>query len=194
MSNSSLEKCLNDIYNKECLEEAYNFSKKFSICRKVQVGGLYELPDQTRYLTSNSGGGHGQNINCVKDGKCHKQEVTGIYESCEETRPFCASVHCEVKMVNMLKDTSYKGKPVDTSIGIMYVTRYPCIDCITHLAEAGFKHVVYGGRQEISDDVKKVISDNNMDIIWYPEVDHELHTMTTEEHNLIIEDANCSHK
>lgn len=141
-----------------------------SICIKVPVGSLYVGEDGTEIFASNNGGGHGENIDCKKSGKCHKAEVTGIFISCEETRPFCASKHSEVRLIDKI-DEEYPE--LDVSRGTVYVSRYPCIDCMTHLAERGFKEVVYGGVQEISDEVYSKAKEYGIKVYWFPKIDNE---------------------
>lgn len=152
---------LNDI---TVLNLAASHAAKHSTCIKVAVGAAFRLDDDSVLYSCN----HGDDINCKKIGECHKFKVTGIYESCEETRKYCAAKHAEINLLEDLKSLSIDPKGQE-----IFVTRYPCINCARALVEAGVKVVTYGGRQEISDEVKQLFNDNNVKYKWYPECDYE---------------------
>lgn len=146
------------------------YARKYSTCLKVQVGSLF-LCNRTDvgsriYLTCNSTGDESKN--CKINGECHKYKVTGIYESCEETRKYCSSIHSEINMIDLLK-----REIISPDKGILFVTRYPCVNCANEIVEAGFKTVAYCGRQEISDEVRKIFDDGNVDYYWENILDYE---------------------
>lgn len=154
---NSIEKVFSDIYS---------FAKKYSTCNKVYVGCMIQCPDGTKIYSANSGEGH----NCQTDGKCYKYEVTGIYESCEETRKFCASTHSEINAIKEFDKLEVKYNPEEC---VVYVTRYPCENCAENLVKRGFKKIVYCGRQEISSSVKSILESNGVSYEWYKDIDFE---------------------
>ena len=140
--------------DKMYLDKAAEYAKTCSTCLKVAVGSVF-VPDDTYekpLYSANSGA-----INCKEQGECHKFKVTGIYESCEE-----------IHMLDNLKENN-----IDPKSGTIYVTRYPCVNCARKVAESRVKKVVYGGRQEISDEVKGIFNRYSIPVEWYPECDYE---------------------
>lgn len=149
---------------KTYLDMAAEYARDHSTCLKVSVGAAFVTDDGRMYLSANNG----REINCKEIGECYKAKVTGVYESVEWTRKYCASVHAEICMIETLLVNN-----VDPSCGTLYVTRYPCENCARKTAEFGIRRVVYGGVQEISDVVKKIYSDHGVEVIWHPECDYE---------------------
>ena len=166
------EKCpdMNDESIRYIFDRIYEEADKASTCLKVTVGAQF-IPDtescctEPVIITSNSSI---DKYNCKKEGKCYKAELTGIYESCEETRKYCKATHAEINLLKALEHLQ-----IDPSKGVLYVTRYPCYNCAKECVKNGIKQIVYAGRQEISDDVKKLFSDNNVSVTWYPGIDYE---------------------
>lgn len=152
----------------EYLKAAGEFANNSSTCIKVAVGSCYVIEDDNGdkqiVYTSNSG----DKINCKKNGYCTKYKLSGIYESCEETRHLCAAKHSEIKMIDTLRRMN-----VDPTIGTLYVTRYPCTRCAAEICSFGFRRVVYGGIQEISSQVKEIFNRSEVEYKWIPEVDNE---------------------
>lgn len=146
--------------------EAFNYAKKYSTCLKVYVGACFVTNDGRKFFSCN----RGEETNCQKEGKCHKAEVTGIYESCEETRKYCASVHSEINMINILKENN-----VNPADGTMYVTRYPCLNCMTEMAKAGFKKIYFCGKSEGTDPEsnKKLAEEYGIEYEHFPKYDFE---------------------
>lgn len=151
----------------DILNLAASHANKHSTCLKVGVGAAYIInnSDSKSDIVYSSNRG---DINCKNIGECHKYKITGIYESCEETRKYCAAKHAEINLLETLKVMN-----IDPSGATIYVTRYPCINCARSLVDAKISKVVYGGRQEISDDVKRLFNDNHIDVEWHPECDYE---------------------
>lgn len=150
-------------YKKE-FDESAEYAKKFCTCNKVAVGAKFITNDGREFYSCNRSEEH----DCTVTGKCHKFEVTGIYESCEETRKYCSAVHAEINMINKLRENN-----VDPSDGILFVSRYPCHNCCEKCIEFGFKRINYCGRQEISDEVKELFSTNDVEVNWFKEYDYE---------------------
>lgn len=147
---------------KELFYEAYEYAQKFSSCVKLSVGACFLANDGRKFFSCNNGGEH----NCNAIGECYKAKVTGIYESCEETRKYCQAIHAEINMISKLKEEG-----VNPADGTLFVTRYPCENCARNVAEFGFKTIKYCGRQEVSDTVKGILS--GLDVEWFPEIDFE---------------------
>lgn len=149
-------------------DKAAEYADKNSTCRKVHVGSCFVTSDGREFLACNNGG----TKNCNELGYCYKAKVTGIYESCEATRPYCQSVHSEVNMLKVLEDNN-----VDPSSGTLFVTRYPCRNCLKKCIEAGVKHIKFCGRSEGTDNIPE---QNPKDCVeagvkyeWYPQYDYE---------------------
>lgn len=146
--------------------EAADYAANNSACRKVHVGACFVTDDGRKFYSCNNGG----NINCNEYGKCYKAEVTGIYESCETTRPYCQSVHAEINMLRILKEAH-----INLSEGILYITRYPCRNCLTECIKAGIKNIKFCGNSEgtTPEDNKADAIKFNINYEWYPEYDFE---------------------
>lgn len=153
-------------------DSAFEFAKCNSTCLKVNVGAVFAVPNRRAkngfklYHSCNRSNDVEKNCQVLKE--CYKAKVTGIYESCEETRKYCSAIHAEINMIENLKIEN-----VNPSNGVLYVTRYPCENCAKHVVEFGFTKVCYCGKQEISDEVKKIFEDNNVEVEWYPQYDYE---------------------
>lgn len=145
---------------------AAEYARANSTCRKVHVGAYFVTSDGRSFVTCNNGG----KINCNEYGKCYKADVTGIYESCEETRPYCQSVHAEINMLNTLKRLG-----IDPSGGTLYVTRYPCRNCLTRCIESGIKVINFCGVSEgtTPEENNRDCFINEVEYNWYPEYDFE---------------------
>lgn len=156
----------NKVLSRKYLDKAYDYAQKHSTCRKVYVGAVFVSKDGSEYYSCNQT--TDINKNCQMIGECYKAKVTGIYESCEETRKYCSAVHAEINMISALSDNN-----VDINGGTLYVTRYPCQNCAQHVVDFGIKNVVYGGRQEIDETVKTMFSNAGISVSWYPDIDYE---------------------
>lgn len=150
---------------KSCFDKAAEFAKRNCTCIKVPVGSLFvDLSNQEEYYECN----RSFDFDCKTQNECYKAKVTGIYESCEETRKYCKAIHSEVNMIELLKKNR-----VDPKSGILFITRYPCLNCAKKIVEFGFNIIAYCGKQEISDEVKQLFYENKIIVDWYPELDYE---------------------
>ena len=89
---------------KHRLYTAHCHARKESGCIKVAVGAVW-IPDDYERARIYSGAIFASNVNpegysCKENGECYKAKVTGIYESCEETRKYCKSTHAEINLIN----------------------------------------------------------------------------------------------
>lgn len=130
---------------------------------KVTVGACAILKSGEIYYSSNNG-----NHNCKNDGKCHKYEVTGIYNSCEETRKYCSATHAEINLINKVRDDN---KSMEGSI--VYCTRYPCENCSKELIRNKVKEVHYCGKQEISENSKRWFDKSGIKVFHNSDMDYE---------------------
>lgn len=153
--------------NKEYLDKAFSYAKKYTTCRKVAVGSLFLDENGKEYITCNRCLDNG--FNCQKEGYCFKAKETGIYKSSEETRYACKSIHSEIHMINNLLLNMD-----DMSKGTLFVTRYPCYSCAKYIvSKSNISNIIYGGRQKISEEVSKLFDDNNVKYKWEKECDYE---------------------
>ena len=157
---------INDI--KTYFDKAVEYADRNSTCKKVHVGAIFVTDDGQEFLSCNNGG----QKNCNELGYCYKARVTGIMKSCEATRPYCQSVHAEINMLKNLSDNN-----IDPSSGILFVSRYPCRNCLKKCIDAGIKHIKFCGKSAGSDDIptQNPIDCKNAGVTyeWYPQFDYE---------------------
>lgn len=149
---------------KEIFDIVITYARETSTCKKLAVGSGFIDCDGNLYMESN----RSHDFNCKKADECYKAKITGVYESVEWTRKYCKAIHAEINMINKLKNMN-----VNPSTGILYITRYPCENCARNCVEFGFKSIIYCGKQEISDNVKKIFSDAKVEVRWFPDIDFE---------------------
>lgn len=166
-----METYISDLDVKNYFRSAFAHAKVNSTCRKVQVGAV--CADHTGIIILACNKSEDDSKNCVKIGECYKYKVTGIYESCEETRKYCSAIHSEINLINKLKKLGFE-KALPTMV--LFVTRYPCLNCARAICDYGFKTVYYSGIQEISDEVKELFNKNGVEYKWFPEYDFEDHS------------------
>lgn len=166
-----MEVYISDLDIKNYFRSAFAYAEMNSTCRKVQVGAV--CADHTGIVAWACNKSEDDSKNCVKIGECYKYKVTGIYESCEETRKYCSAIHSEINLINELKEIGF-GTAMPTMV--LFVTRYCCENCARNIVNFGFKHVYYCGIQEISDEVKKLFDENCVEYKWFPEYDFEDHS------------------
>jgi dCMP deaminase len=154
---------------KALFDEAYENGKLLTTCIKVAVGAMFVTNSGKKIFAGNCNRDEG--CNCQLNGECYKFKATGIYESCEETRKFCKAKHAEINLIEEVK--WHKRPAINTSDGTVYVTRYPCLGCTKALIEAGFKRILYCGKQEISEEAAWLFSDAGVYIEHHPEFDYE---------------------
>lgn len=157
---------MNKVQAKKYLDQAFSYAQKFSTCRKVYVGAVFVTANGDEVYSCNRT--DSPEKNCQMIGECYKAKVTGIYESCEETRKYCSAVHSEINMIQILKDNN-----VNIDGGTLYVTRYPCHNCARNIVDFGIKNVVYGGRQKIDEEVEELFKRSNVSVTWYADIDYE---------------------
>ena len=163
-------------YIKDIFQKAYDYAVMFTTCNKLPVGCIILDEDGNSYYGSNTNysetGAYGE-YNCKLENECYKAKTTGVYESCEKTRKYCKATHSEINAIRSMKHSLRKRFDSKVSTAIMYVTRYPCVNCANEIVNAGIKTVNYGGIQEISTEVKKIFDEAGVIYTHYPEYDFE---------------------
>lgn len=167
-SNLTGEDKVHDLFCK-----AFAHAKMFTTCTKLPVGSIILDSDGYCYYGSNSNYNEDGNYNCMRTSECHKAKITGIYESCEETRKYCNAIHSEITAIDTLKWHVTRNLEEVAKKSTIYITRYPCVNCAKSIADVGIKNVVYCGVQEISDEVKSIFDENNISYKWYPQYNFE---------------------
>ena len=153
------------------LEIANDFAEKNTTCLKVPVGSLFVDSNGELYFDSNRSN---DGYNCIDEGYCYKAHISGIYESTESTRHLCRSIHSEINLLNYLKENK-----VDITDGTLYVTRYPCENCSKEIVRSGIRHLVYGGRDSISEFSERLFLKAGVSVIHIPDIDRESHSDMT---------------
>lgn len=167
-----------DSFKFDIFKKAYDHAKMYTTCNKLPVGSIILVPNKETdsfdyYFGSNSNYSDNGEYNCQKLGECHKAKVTGIYESCEETRKYCKAIHSEINAIADMKYATRNHFDEKVKDAIMFITRYPCVNCAKAIVESGIKSIKYCGIQEISDEVKKIFNDANVLYDHYPQYDFE---------------------
>lgn len=157
---------MDDKFCKELLIKINEFAEENTTCKKVAVGSAYlDHNNNLLHMTCNKSP---ENYNCKELNECYKAKVTGVYESVEWTRKYCCSKHSEIWMIEMLRNID-----IDPELGTLFVSRYPCLNCATECVKFGIRNIIYGGKQKISDEVKKLFDDHKVTYKHYPDVDYE---------------------
>ena len=157
---------------------AHCHARRESGCMKVAVGAVW-IPDDYERARIYSGAVFASNVNsegysCKDNGECYKAKITGIYESCEETRKYCKSTHAEINLIQKMKEKFPDREQTELlNGGTVWVTRYMCENCALELIRHGLKKICYCGKQEISDTVKTFLESAGVKYWWYPEWDFE---------------------
>ena len=161
--------------DEEMFKKAFEYANENSTCMKVSVGAAILDNNENVILSCN----RSEDFNCKEHNECYKAKVTGIYESCEETRKYCKAIHAEINMINKLNEI-WNNSTMDKIPDLLkiynnplYVTRYPCENCCKKIIKNGFKYVKYCGKQEISENVKRLFEKANVKVEWFPEIDYE---------------------
>lgn len=148
-------------------DKAYSYAQMLTTCNKVAVGAIFVTGDKRIYSCNRNNDGY----SCIVNNSCYKASVTGKYESCEETRKFCKATHAEVNLIESSKFKSLKSNEIEN--GILYLTRYPCLNCMEKIAESGIQTVYYCGTQEASDEVKNIAESKGILLTHYDQCDYE---------------------
>lgn len=165
--------------NKWCKRfyDAHQLARKESACMKVAVGAMFIPQTETKKVKYNAifaSNSNPDGYSCQEHGECYKAAVTGIYESCEETRPYCKSVHAEINLIDKMKARFPEKDPTELlSDGEVWVTRYPCENCAMTMIQHGLKVLRYCGVQPVSDEVSELLSMAGVDVQHFSEYDFE---------------------
>lgn len=171
--NKFADKSMEKEFIEDIFRKAYDHARMFTTCIKIPVGSIIVDEDGNYYHGGNSNYSEDGLHNCKKLGECYKAKVTGIYESCEETRKYCNAIHSEINAINTMKYKLRRKFNDKVSSSTIFVTRYPCVNCAKEIVSSGLKRVFYCGNKEISNEVKEIFDKANVTYKWFPEYDFE---------------------
>ena len=106
-------------------------------------------------------------VNCRAEG-CRREELYGENSKDHRLPSDCRAIHSEVDAI-----TTAARLGIPTKDSTMYVTRYPCEACARAIVSAKIKKVVYGRKQEISEETKKIFEAGNVSVEWLSDWDYE---------------------
>lgn len=157
--------------------DAHVRARNKSGCMKVAVGAVY-VPEiyakKSVYEGIFASNSNPEGYSCKDHNECYKAKVTGIYESCEETRPYCKSTHAEINLIEkMKKEYPEKDQLELLSDGTVWVTRYTCYNCALMMIKHGLKRLCFCGKQDISEDVRELLESAGVQYWHYPQWDFE---------------------
>ena len=165
--------------NKWCKRfyDAHMIARRESACLKVAVGAVWIPNPETKKVRYNgifASNANPDGYSCQYEGECYKAKVTGIYESCEETRQYCKSVHAEINLINKMKKLFPEKEQTELlSDGEVWVTRYPCENCAIEMIKHGLKVLRYCGKQPISNEVSELFKLSGVDVQHFDKYDFE---------------------
>jgi dCMP deaminase len=138
------------------LELAHNFGECFSGCRKVAVGALIVKDNVPIAFGAN----RSIPVSCKKAG-CMRVTLYGEDSKNHRNPEDCRSIHSEI---DAICKAAMLGEDVKNCM--IYVTRYPCEACARAIVAAGIRTVVYGRKQEISEETKFIFEYNGVEVLW----------------------------
>lgn len=136
----------------EWLDIAHRYAQLFSGCKKVQVGAVIVRDNKPIAFGANET----YPVSCQSHG-CMRVQKYG--EASKEYRgpADCRAIHAEIDAL-----ASCTTHTVDA---VMFITRYPCEACARAIVAAGVRTVVYGRKQEVSDETKAILNAGSVKII-----------------------------
>lgn len=147
----------------DIIVELNKLAKKYSSCKKAQVGA--RIVSVSRHRTITEGFNYTMPGDCKSEG-CHRMKVYGE-DSCNHRLPSdCYAIHAEIAAIAMAAGRC--SRPIANKT--MIVTRYPCEACARAIVAAGITKVVYSGAEEISEQTKEIFDKNNVKVIFIPNV------------------------
>lgn len=145
------------------LEYAHIHATKHSGCTKVEVGSVI--------VTSTGETVFGANVtvpNWCRTNGCLRVELFG--ENSKEHRGVaeCRAVHSEV---DAIATAARNGIAVDGAT--IFVTRYPCEGCARAIVRAGIARVVFGRKQDITEQTRTIFEWGGVEITWVDDFEAE---------------------
>ena len=130
-----------------CLDTANSFAGYFSGCTKVSVGSV---------IVDREGKILGAGANRAIPDKCKSEGCLRIKKYGEASKDHrlpsdCRAIHSEVDAISRVAKSCSSTRNCT-----IYVTRYPCEACARTIVSAGIKRVLYGRKQEISDETLEI--------------------------------------
>lgn len=143
----------------DVLTLADNYAKNNTTCKKTAVG-CYIVNENPKWRTVLAKGCNNSEESCKELG-CLRELLFGNNSKEHRTMCRCYGNHAERDALkNVPKDK------IDLVQGsTAFVTRYPCDPCISSLASAGVKRIVYGRKFEISEFAKTVCEKEGIEVI-----------------------------
>lgn len=136
------------------LAKTYNYAQDYSECCKAQVGAAIIRSGKCIALEANTT----LPYNCKVNG-CHRIKVYGEDSKNHRLPSDCYAIHAEVKAI------ASAARRFETTIGsTIYVTRYPCEACARAIVAAGIKHVVYAGKEQISQQTEEIFTRSSTEV------------------------------
>lgn len=144
---------MNDLKSME-LDMAHRYAMTCSGCTKVKVGSI--IAKDRRIISC----GANRTIPRLCDSLrgCLRVEKYGDKSKEHRNPADCRAIHSEVDAIcNAAKNG------ISTDGAVIYVTRYPCEACARVIVSAGIKTVVYGRKESISDETRKIFESNHVE-------------------------------
>lgn len=136
------------------LDMAHRYAMTCSGCIKVQVGSTIT---KDRRIISFGANRTIPNL-CGSLRGCLRVEKYGDNSKEHRNPADCRAIHSEVDAIC----NAAKGG-ISTDGATIYVTRYPCEACARVIVSAGIKTVVYGRKESISDETRKIFESNHVE-------------------------------
>ena len=136
-----------------CLDTANSFAGYFSGCNKVSVGSV---------IVDREGKILGAGANRAITDKCKSEGCLRIKKYGEASKDHrlpsdCRAIHSEVDAISRVAKSCSSTRNCT-----IYVTRYPCEACARTIVAAGIKRVLYGRKQEVSDETLEILKSGDV--------------------------------
>lgn len=141
------------IFDLWCLDTANSFAGYFSGCTKVSVGSV---------IVDREGKILGAGANRTIPDKCKSEGCLRIKKYGEASKDHrlpsdCRAIHSEVDAISRVAKSCFSTRNCT-----IYVTRYPCEACARTIVAAGIKRVLYGRKQEVSDETLEIFKSGDV--------------------------------
>ena len=133
---------------------AHRYARTYSGCTKVQVGSV--ITKDSRIISCGANRTIPRLCDTLRG--CLRVEKYGDKSKEHRNPADCRAIHSEVDAVcNAAKNG------ISTEGAVIYVTRYPCEACARVIVSAGIKAVMYGRKESISDETRKIFESNHVE-------------------------------
>lgn len=150
---------------KRLLDLAHEYALCWSGCKKVKVGSLIVDINETFGTTLLCYGANKAIPDLCLTEECRRVQLYGEDSKNHRLPSDCRAIHSEVDAII--------GAGTDLSQTTIVVTRYPCEACARAIVTAGIKTVIYGRKQEISEETKHIFDDYCVEVIHVEDWDAE---------------------